>query len=217
MRKLTVSVTLNPAFVHFIKATAGFYEKIEVLEILKENNAKGYTLGIARILLTEGYFLKDVKFSGHFKILDVFESQDREHICLVKVSMPPQFQPLLRWMDVEVIWERPLVFTQETITFSCTGTEPALEKIVQFSKLLGTVTSIAYEVADYRGYQILPQLSKKERLVLTAALNAGYYEYPRKISATELSDKLGYSKSTLIEYLRKAENKIITTICPGDL
>ena len=41
MRKLTLSVTLNTAFVHFIKATAGFYEKIEVLEILKENNAQG--------------------------------------------------------------------------------------------------------------------------------------------------------------------------------
>ena len=63
MRKLTISVTLNPAFVHFIKATAGFYEKIEVLEILKENNAKGYTLGIARILLTEGIFPEGCKIS----------------------------------------------------------------------------------------------------------------------------------------------------------
>jgi len=111
MRKLTVSVTLNPAFVHFIKATAGFYEKNEILEILKENHAKGYMLGIARILLFEGYSLKEVKFSRHFKIFDVSESQDRGHICLVKVSMPQQFLPLLRWMDVEVIWERRPLFS----------------------------------------------------------------------------------------------------------
>jgi HTH DNA binding domain len=212
MRKLTVSVTLNTAFVHFIKATAGFYEKIEVLEILKENNAKGYTLGIARILLTEEYSLKDVKFPRHFKILDVFESQDREHICLVKVSIPPQFLSMLRWVDVDVIWERPLLFMPETITFSCTGPEPALEKVVQFSKLLGTITSIAYEAAGYRGYHVLSRLSEKERLVLIAAIGSGYYEYPRRISATELADTLGYSKSTLIEYLRKAENKIIEEI-----
>lgn len=212
MRKLTVSVTLNTAFVHFIKATAGFYEKIEVLEILKENNAKGYTLGIARVLLTEGYSLKEVKFPWHFKILDVFESQDREHVCLVKVSLPPQFQSMLRWTDVEVIWERPLLFSQENITFSATGPEPALEKVLQLSKLLGTVTSIAYEAAGYRGYQALPRLSEKERLVIIAAIGSGYYEYPRRISATELADKLGYSKSTLIEYLRKAENKVIEAI-----
>jgi predicted DNA binding protein len=48
-----------------------------------------------------------------------------------------------------------------------------------------------------------------ERLVLTAAISSGYYEYPRRISATELADKLGYKRSTLIEYLRKAENKVI--------
>ena len=217
MRKLTLLVALNPALIHFIAATAGFYEKIEILEILKENMAKGYTLGVARILLYEGYSLKSVKFPSHFKILDVFESKDREHICLIKVSMPLQFMHMLRWIDIEVIWERPLIFTQETITFSCTGPEPGLERIVQFSKLLGTVTSIAYEAADYRGYQVLPQLSEKERLVLTTAISAGYYEYPRKISATELAEHLGYSKSTAIEYLRKAENKIITTVCNTDL
>ncbi len=212
MRKLTVSVTLNTAFVHFIRATAGFYEKIEVLENLKENNAKRYTLGIARILLTEGYSLNKVHFPRHFNILDVFESQDREHFCLVKVSMPPQFLSMLHWTDVDVIWERPLLFTQESITFSCTGPEPALENVVQFSKLLGTVTSIAYEAAGYRGYQVLPQLSEMERLVLIAAIGSGYYEYPRRISATELAYTLGYSKSTLIEYLRKAENKVFEEI-----
>jgi hypothetical protein len=217
MRKLTVSLTLNTAFVHFIRATAGFYEKIEVLEILKENTAEGYTLGISRILLAEGHSLEQVRFPSHFRILDTFESKGREHICLVKVSMPPQFRSLLHWTDVDVVWERPLVFTQDAITFSCTGPEPALEKVARFAQLLGTVTSIAYEAADYRGYQILPQLTEKERLVLTAALRDGYYEYPRKISATELAEKLNYSKSTLIEYLRKAENKVITTTCSGEL
>lgn len=46
MRKLTVSVTLNLTFVRFIAATAGFYEMIEVLEILKENSAKGTSSGL---------------------------------------------------------------------------------------------------------------------------------------------------------------------------
>lgn len=217
MRKLTVAVTLNTVFAGFIRATAGFYEKIEVLEILREDTAKGYSLGIARILLTEGQSLEKVRFPPHFRILDTFESHGRDHICLVKVSMPPQFRSLLHWTDVDVVWERPLHFTQESITFSCTGPEPALEKVMQFARLIGTVTSVAYEAPDYRGYRILPQLTEKERLVLSAAIGDGYYEYPRRISATELAEKLGYSKSTLIEYLRKAENKVITTACSGDL
>ncbi|OPX64877.1 MULTISPECIES: helix-turn-helix domain-containing protein [unclassified Methanoregula] len=217
MRKLTVSVTLNAVFAGFIRATAGFYEKIEVLEILREDTAKGYTLGIARILLTEEQSPDKVRFPPHFRILDTFESHGREHVCLVKVSMPPQFRSMLHWTDVDVVWERPLHFTQKSITFSCTGPEPALEKVMQFARFIGTVTSVAYEAADYRGYRILPQLTEKERLVLMAAIGDGYYEYPRRISATELAEKLGYSKSTLIEYLRRAENKVITTACTGDL
>jgi len=212
MRKLTVSLTLGTPFIHFISATAGFYEKIEVLEILKENTSKGYTLGVARILLSPGCVPESVRFPSHFRILDTFESRGSEHICLVKVSMPPQFVHLLGWMDMEIIWERPLVFMREAITFSCTGPEPALEKVVQFATLLGTVTSVSYEQEDYRRYQVLPQLTEKERLVLTTALGAGYYEYPRKISATELAEQLGYSKSTAIEYLRKAENKVFSSM-----
>jgi hypothetical protein len=212
MRKLTLSVTFNAAFVHVIAATAGFYDRIEVLEVLKEDTARGCTLGIASIRLSKGYTMETARFPSHFHILDTFESKGQEHTCLVKVSMPAQFRPLLPWVDNEVIWERPLVFTRESVTFSCTGPEPALEKIVQLSRLLGTVTSVAYEPADYRGYQILPMLTKKERLVFTTALASGYYEYPRRISATELAGVLGYSKSTAIEYLRKAENKVIATI-----
>lgn len=213
MRTLTLSVTLNAAFVRVIAATAGFYEKIEVLEILRENTAKGSTLGIARILLSEGYTLKTARFPPHFRILDVFESKGQENVCLVKVSMPEQFRSLLHWTDTEVIWERPLLFTRDAVTFSCTGPEAALEKVVQFSRILGTVTSVAYVVSDYRGYHVLPMLTEKERLVLTTALAEGYYEYPRRISATDLAEKLSYSKSTAIEYLRKAENKVITNVC----
>jgi hypothetical protein len=217
MRKLTLTVALGPVFRRFIATTAGFYERIEVLEILKENSAKGYTLGIARIVLCAGHALEDVRFPGHFAVLDVFESKGREHVCLVKVSMPWRFLHLLAWTETDVIWERPLVFTREAITFSCTGPEPGLERVLAFSRHLGTVTSVAYEIAGYRGYQVLPQLTEKERLVLTAAFAAGYYEYPRRVSATELAEGLGYSKSTAIEYLRKAENKIIAQACSGEL
>lgn len=142
--------------------------------------------------MTTGYFsslLSRIPFTGEGCILPIY----------VFSSIPT---------DVDVIWERPLLFWQETLTFSCTGLEPALEKIIHFLKHLGMVPSIAYEAAGYRGYQVLPRLLEKERLVLTAAIGSRYYEYPRRISATELADTLRYSKSTLIEYLKKAENKV---------
>ena len=51
-------------------------------------------------------------------------------------------------------------------------------------------------------------------MVLTAYA-LGYYDVPRKISSDDLSRHLNVDKSTLIEYLRKAERKIIGSIIAG--
>ena len=43
------------------------------------------------------------------------------------------------------------------------------------------------------------------------AIKWGYYEYPREIDTKELARRVGVSKSTLVEHLRKAENRIMNT------
>lgn len=52
-------------------------------------------------------------------------------------------------------------------------------------------------------------LSARQREVFEHARERGYYERPRRISATELADELGVSKATALEHLRKAESKLL--------
>lgn len=52
-------------------------------------------------------------------------------------------------------------------------------------------------------------LSDRQREVFEFARERGYYERPRRISATELADELGVSKATALEHLRKAESKLL--------
>ncbi|MFB6221102.1 MAG: helix-turn-helix domain-containing protein [Halolamina sp.] len=53
------------------------------------------------------------------------------------------------------------------------------------------------------------QLSERQREVFELAKREGYYTWPRETSASALAEKLGISKTTLLEHLRKAESKIL--------
>ncbi len=53
-------------------------------------------------------------------------------------------------------------------------------------------------------------LTTRQKEILDRAFILGYFNYPRKISLTDLAKELKISKSTLSENLRIAENKIIS-------
>ncbi|MEM0373912.1 MAG: helix-turn-helix domain-containing protein [Sulfolobaceae archaeon] len=59
------------------------------------------------------------------------------------------------------------------------------------------------------------KLSKKELLtpkqerILLVALEAGYFDYPRKVGLRELARELNMSPSNLLEIIRRAEKKVI--------
>lgn len=52
-------------------------------------------------------------------------------------------------------------------------------------------------------------LSTNQEKIIKLALDLGYYNWPRKISINELAKRIGLSKVTVAEHLRKAEIKIV--------
>lgn len=53
-------------------------------------------------------------------------------------------------------------------------------------------------------------LSSRQREVFEYACQQGYYDWPRKVSATDLADDLDVTKATVTEHLRKAESRLFT-------
>ena len=65
-----------------------------------------------------------------------------------------------------------------------------LEKVSQFDDSGVSLTDRQYEVIEY-------------------ALQAGYFEWPREITADELAAELDISRATLLEHLRKGQSKLL--------
>ncbi|ARM77134.1 bacterio-opsin activator [Acidianus manzaensis] len=53
-------------------------------------------------------------------------------------------------------------------------------------------------------------LTARQEQILKIALEAGYFDYPKKVKINELAEKLNISISNLSEILRRAEKNVIT-------
>ncbi|HZW85659.1 MAG TPA: helix-turn-helix domain-containing protein, partial [Nitrososphaerales archaeon] len=82
------------------------------------------------------------------------------------------------------------------------------------SDLRQIMTKLAREGIQARIEDVAPlerraTLTGRQKEILAAAVNHGYFEFPRRISLTELSVMVGVKPSTLSEILRSAERRIM--------
>jgi predicted DNA binding protein len=77
------------------------------------------------------------------------------------------------------------------------------------------VQSISFKKATFNEQNIISCLTEKQREILIAAKKNGYYSYPRKINSEQLSEKVGLSKPTVVQHLRKAEVRLVSNILTG--
>lgn len=105
--------------------------------------------------------------------------------------------------------------TSHKIVYIVKGTNANLEKFFKATKLLGEIEDISFQKTQYNDCAILSCLTEKQRRILIAAKKNGYYNYPRRITSQQLSKKIGVNKTTTIEHLRKAENRIMAYVLDG--
>ena len=92
------------------------------------------------------------------------------------------------------------------------GSDGNVENFFKAVEILGKIKNIKIQKLEYNECDILSILTNNQKKILNSAKKFGYYDYPRRITSEELSEKIGNNKNIILENLRKAEKLIITRI-----
>lgn len=190
-------------------------ESIEFLELLRLDFEKRIKMAIAAFNMKEGYTIEDIKMPNYVEIFTVLQKKENRYICLIKAKYFKNLSSIAKKFNIDIIWDTPSIFTKEKMIISITGDEKNLKKILELFKSIGEVKKISFVKSDYCHQTILSCLTDKQKEILIAAKKNGYYSYPRKINSQKLSEKIGLSKPTVVQHLRKAEIRIVSNILTG--
>ncbi|MGQ0536813.1 MAG: helix-turn-helix domain-containing protein [Methanobacteriota archaeon] len=61
-----------------------------------------------------------------------------------------------------------------------------------------------------------PRLTPRQRIALLAAVRAGYYEIPRRVTLRDLAGEMTMSATALSELLRRAEATLVLAYVAAD-
>ncbi len=215
MRKMILEMKMNKKFLKNFDFLLGKIESIELLELLKIDFQKRIKMAIAAFIMKKGYTIEDIKMPNYVEIFNVLQKKGNRYICLIKAKYFKSLSSLAKKFNIDIIWDVPSVFTKDKMIVSVTGSEENLKKILDLFKTLGTVTKTSFVKSIYSEQTVLSCLTDKQRDILIAAKKNGYYSYPRKINSKELSEKIGLSKPTVVQHLRKAEIRLVSNLLTG--
>jgi len=135
--------------------------------------------------------------------VEILKHNDGEVLIQVETTMPLLLLPA---RDSGVPLEMPFEIREGTAVWEVTAPSDRLSELGSQLETFGISFTVDY-VQQQLGEEQL--LTERQRRIVTAAIEAGYYDTPRDCSLTELASKLDIAKSTASETLHRAEEKII--------
>ena len=212
MKSMVIELRPGPQILKLMGPLFVNLESIDFLELLRVDFEHGMKLVLLDVTVKEGLSIDDVELPPSITIFNVLKQEGRRYTCLVKAQAPQDMLRYFQEYDMDLVWDTPSRFSEGSFVLGCTGELSDLRKFVNLMEGLGEVKVLKMQPAIFHNEDLLDTLTDKQREALKAAMRNGYYDYPRRISATELAERLGLSKTTLVEHLRKAEGRLMGEI-----
>ena len=112
--------------------------------------------------------------------------------------------------ESEVVMTMPIEFlSDDRLRLTFIGEHEPLQRILNMT---AEYTDIEIERIDEYGSEdhLSSMLTDRQREILTAAVERGYYEVPRQATIRDIADEVGLSVATVGEHLQKIEARILS-------
>jgi len=215
MRKMIMELKIDRFFMKNFDFLLEKVESIELLELIKIDFEKRIKMAISAINMKEGHNIEEIEMPHYVEIFNVLEKKGNRYICLIKVKYFKNLSSLAKKFNIDIIWDTPSIINKEKMVVSVSGSEENLKKILELFKQVAQVNKISLVKSTYKEQSILSCLTDKQKEIFVAAKKNGYYDYPRKINSERLANKIGLGRATVVEHIRKAENRIMAQILTG--
>lgn len=135
--------------------------------------------------------------------VSILEGGDDEAIVLFKTDRPFL---LLAVRNADIPLEPPIRIRDGTAAIELTAPQ---EHLTAFSEQLEQF-GMSYEIEYlYQTIESEALLTDRQERLMRAAVEAGYYDTPRRCTLTDLAEREGIAKSTASETIHRAEEKVI--------
>lgn len=117
--------------------------------------------------------------------------------------------------ESDIVIETPIQINHEgALRITYLGSEEGLQQL--FADV-GEESALSVEVLETGEYEpdldgIMQQLTARQREVLHAAVEAGYYCVPRKATHEDVAEAVGIAAPTIGEHLRKIEARVFSAL-----
>ncbi|NHX36156.1 MULTISPECIES: helix-turn-helix domain-containing protein [Halolamina] len=175
---------------------------IRILAAMTETDAG---VGLAEIAAPDPrQVLADVRAHDSVDDVEVLQCGDDECLLQFRTHLPLL---LLAARDSGLPLEMPFEIRDGDATWTLTAAQDAISELGDQLSALGIAYTVDYLQQEVAGSEEL--LTDRQRAIVRAAIERGYYDTPRECSLTELADAVGLAKSTASETLHRAEERVM--------
>ncbi len=215
MRKMVLELELIEPFKGMFEQATSTVEGYNLIELVRLDFEKGVKVGVMEVTMKEGFTIEDLALPPPAHVVSVIQGSERTYTCLVQVQAPKEMMSQFQGFDIDVIWDTPMGFIDGKMVLGVVGENEELRKLVRLVEAIGVVKEMHVGPAAFHRDDMLATLTKRQREIVIEAKRRGYYDYPRRINSEQLAERVGVSKATVVEHLRKAEGRLMAALLAG--